>query len=240
MSTKGNDHQFRKLLIGKQISVISTIENAKRTERWLCMIMWRSKGLSWSPSCEQYYTEVLSHTRFIRRFKSWKHDKRHHKKNYFAEALIYEIIRKVLSTGLNARATRSGSLVELLTLCLFFTEMLQFRKQKSLAAQAMHELGNIMFHSGNIRFVLDCDWWVFLVIVNIFRRIHDCRLCFRLVASLSVLYNWYISLRLWLVLFNWKTCLVATMIILVIVTVMTIILVMMIVKVIVMIIYLWY
>ena len=33
------------------------------------------------------------------------------------------------------------------------TEMLQFRKQKSLAAQAMHELGNIMFHSGNIRFV---------------------------------------------------------------------------------------
>lgn len=31
--------------------------------------------------------------------------------------------------------------------------MLQFRKQKSLAAQAMHELGNIMFHSGNIRFV---------------------------------------------------------------------------------------
>ena len=30
--------------------------------------------------------------------------------------------------------------------------MLQFRKQKSLAAQAMHELGNIMFHSGNIRF----------------------------------------------------------------------------------------
>lgn len=34
-----------------------------------------------------------------------------------------------------------------------FTEMLQFRKQKSLAAQAMHELGNIMFHSGNIRFV---------------------------------------------------------------------------------------
>ena len=31
--------------------------------------------------------------------------------------------------------------------------MLQFRKQKSLAAQAMHELGNIMFHNGNIRFV---------------------------------------------------------------------------------------
>ncbi|PFX16137.1 Uncharacterized protein C12orf55-like [Stylophora pistillata] len=36
-------------------------------------------------------------------------------------------------------------------------EMLQFRKQKSLAAQAMHELGNIMFHSGNIRAAY--KWW---------------------------------------------------------------------------------
>ena len=233
MSTKGNDHQFRKLLIGKQISLTSTIENAKRTERWLCMIMWRGKGLSWSPSCEQYYAEVLSHKSFIHRFKSWKHDKQHHKKNYSPKALIYEIIRKGFINRL-----KSQSQVELLTLCLFFTEMLQFRKQKSLAAQAMHELGNIMFHSGNIRFVLDCDWWVVLVIVIIFRHIHDCRLCFPLVASLSVLYNWYISLRLWLV-FNWKTCLIATIIILVIVTVMTIIVVMIIIKVIVMIIYLW-
>ncbi|XP_074609756.1 cilia- and flagella-associated protein 54-like isoform X1 [Acropora palmata] len=36
-------------------------------------------------------------------------------------------------------------------------EMLQFRKQRSLAAQAMHELGNIMFHSGNIRAAY--KWW---------------------------------------------------------------------------------
>lgn len=36
-------------------------------------------------------------------------------------------------------------------------EMLQFRKQKSLAAQAMHELGNVMFHSGNIRAAY--KWW---------------------------------------------------------------------------------
>ena len=160
------------------------------------------------------------------------------KKMIFQKLWYMRSSERVLSTGLNARATRSGSWVELLTLCLFFTEMLQFRKQKSLAAQAMHELGNIMFHSGNIRFVLDCDWWVVLVIVIIFRHIHDCRLCFPLVASLSVLYNWYISLRLWLV-FNWKTCLIATIIILVIVTVMTIIVVMIIIKVIVMIIYLW-
>ncbi|XP_032221437.2 cilia- and flagella-associated protein 54 isoform X1 [Nematostella vectensis] len=36
-------------------------------------------------------------------------------------------------------------------------EMLQFRQQRSLAAQAMHELGNIMFHSGNIRAAY--KWW---------------------------------------------------------------------------------
>ena len=46
----------------------------------------------------------------------------------------------------------SGTLRLFQKLC-HFLEMLQFRKQKSLAAQAMHELGNIMFHSGNIRFV---------------------------------------------------------------------------------------
>jgi len=46
----------------------------------------------------------------------------------------------------------SGTVRLLKRLC-HFLEMLQFRKQKSLAAQAMHELGNIMFHSGNIRFV---------------------------------------------------------------------------------------
>lgn len=31
------------------------------------------------------------------------------------------------------------------------TEILLGRKQNSLAAQAMHELGNIHYHSGNIR-----------------------------------------------------------------------------------------
>ena len=197
MSTKGNDHQFRKLLIGKQISLTSTIENAKRTERWLCIIMWRSKGLSWSPSCEQYYKEVLSHTRDLSTdLKVEGMINSTTKKNIFQKLWYMRSFERVLSTGLKARATRSGSWVELLTSCLFFTEMLQFRKQKSLAAQAMHELGNIMFHSGNIRFVLDCDWWVFLVIVIIFRLIHDCRLCFPIVASLSVLYYRYISLRL--------------------------------------------
>ena len=44
-----------------------------------------------------------------------------------------------------------------LVVCLLSAEMLQFRKQKSLAAQAMHELGNIMFHSGNIRYVPVCS-----------------------------------------------------------------------------------
>ena len=195
MSTKGNDHQFRKLLIGKQISLTSTIENAKRTERWLCIIMWRSKGLSWSPSCEQYYKEVLSHTRDLSIYlKVESMINSTIKKIIFQKLWYMRSSERVLSTGLKARATRSGSQVELLTLRLFITEMLQFRKQKSLAAQAMHELGNIMFHSGNIRFVLACDWWVFLVIVIIFRRIHDCILCF--VASLPMLYYRYISLRL--------------------------------------------
>ena len=208
----GNDHQFRKLLIGKQISLTSTIENAKRTERWICMIIRRSKGLSWSPSCEQYYIEVLSHTRDLSTDLKVESMINSTTKKINFQKLYMRSFERVLSTGLKARATRSGSWVELLTSCLFFTEMLQFRKQKSLAAQAMHELGNIMFHSGNIRFVLDCDWWVVVVIVIIFRHIHECRLCFPLVASLSVFYNRYISLRLWLV-FNWKTCLVATIII---------------------------
>ena len=184
------------------------------------MIMWRSKGLSWSPSCEQCYIEVLSHTKDLSTDLKVESMINSTTKKIIFQKLHMRSSERVLSTALKARATRSGSWVELLTLCLFFTEMLQFRKQKSLAAQAMHELGNIMFHSGNIRFVLDCDWWVVLVIVIIFRRIHDCKLCFPLVACLSVLYNRYISLRLWLV-FNWKTCLVATIIILVIVTVMT-------------------
>ena len=50
--------------------------------------------------------------------------------------------------------TRLDCVCENVKKCVFLsTEMLQFRKQKSLAAQAMHELGNIMFHSGNIRSV---------------------------------------------------------------------------------------
>ena len=43
---KGNDHQFGKFLIAKQILLVSTLRNVSRTEWRIYILIFRCKGLT--------------------------------------------------------------------------------------------------------------------------------------------------------------------------------------------------